>query len=95
MAKKFPFTAEEMRSQLPMKTKTDYIENDGKDTVLTLRMRGLFLVEEPGPCVLIPVDEWKEMIAWVARHEQRAAPQQPADRPADGDGSVRARGGAR
>lgn len=71
MAKRFPFTTEEMRSQLPMKATVDNIEHDGKGTILTLRMK-VFLSEEPDACVLIPVDEWKEMIAWVTAYERTA-----------------------
>ncbi len=78
--KPFPFTADEMRAQLPMKARI--LDEEMDDHGITFRGRirlpesdtGSVVVWMPHDAVLIPIDEWKEMIAWVAKQEK----EQPA-----------------
>jgi hypothetical protein len=68
--KPFPFTAADMREQLRYKMVIDDFDCwDGKKGMKVEGRIGV-VCGLPDQCVLIPVDEWKELIAWVAKHER-------------------------
>lgn len=72
--KPFPFTADQMRAQLPMKmTIEDFDCWDGKKGMKVKGRIGV-VCGLPDHAILVPVSEWKEMIAWVARQETLEVP---------------------